>query len=70
MVSAVYFFFDPLGFIARFAMKAKLLLQILSRKQVSWDDPLPDNERAQWSRWLEDIPKLQEIKISKLVLKG
>ena len=46
-------------------MKAKLLVQILSRKQVGWDDPLPDNEQAQWSRWLEDIPKLQEIKISR-----
>ena len=45
-------------------MKAKLLLQILSRKQVGWDDPLPDDEQAQWSRWLEDIPKLQEVKIS------
>ena len=33
MVSAVYSFFDPLGFIAPFVMKAKLLLQILSRKQ-------------------------------------
>ena len=60
----VYSFFDPLGFIAPFIMKAKLLLQILSRKQVGWDDPLPDDEQAQWSRWLEDIPKLQEVKIS------
>ena len=65
MVSAVYSFFDPLGFIAPFVMKAKLLLQILSRKQVGWDDPLPDDEQAQWSRWLEDIPKLQEVKISR-----
>ena len=64
MVSVVYSFFDPLGFIAPFIMKAKLLLQILSRKQVGWDDPLPDDEQAQWSRWLEDIPKLQEVKIS------
>jgi hypothetical protein len=46
MVSAVYSFFDPLGLIAPFVMKAKLLLQVLSRKQVGWDDPLPYNGQA------------------------
>ncbi|XP_028407840.1 uncharacterized protein LOC114530421 [Dendronephthya gigantea] len=46
-------------------MKAKLLLQVLSRKQISWDDPLPENEFAQWTCWLQDIPKLQEVKISR-----
>ncbi|XP_028410841.1 uncharacterized protein LOC114533508 [Dendronephthya gigantea] len=65
MVSAIYSFFDPLGLIAPFVMKAKLLLQVLSRKQISWDDPLPGNELAQWTRWLQDIPKLQEVKISR-----
>ena len=40
IVSAVYSLFDPLGFITPFVMKAKLLLQMLCRKGVGWDDPL------------------------------
>ena len=58
LVSAVYSLFDPLGFIAPYLMKAKLLLQMLVRKGVGWDDPLGGDERAQWRRWLEDLPKL------------
>ena len=37
-------------------MKAKLLLQILVRKGVGWDDPLEEDGREQWRRWLEDLP--------------
>ena len=54
--SAVYSLFDPRGFIAPYLMKAKLLLQILVRKGVGWDDPLEEDEREQWRRWLEDLP--------------
>ena len=37
IVSAVYSLFDPLGFIAPYIMKAKLLLPTLSRKRLGWD---------------------------------
>jgi hypothetical protein len=46
-------------------MKAKLLLQMLRRKGVGWDDPLQENEKAQWKRWLADLPKLQEIGVDR-----
>ena len=36
IVSAVYSLFDPLGFITPYIMKAKLLLQTLSRKRLGW----------------------------------
>ena len=65
LVSAVYSLFDPLGFIAPYMMKAKLLLQMLVRKGVGWDDPLGEDERAQWRRWLDDLPKLSEIRVTR-----
>ena len=65
LVSAVYSLFDPLGFIAPYLMKAKLLLQMLVRKGVGWDDPLGEDERTQWRRWLADLPKLSEIRINR-----
>ena len=47
IVSAVYSLFNPLGFIAPYAMKAKLLLQTLSRKRLGWDDTLEEIDREQ-----------------------
>ena len=47
-MSAVYSIFDPLVFIAAYIMKATLLLQ-----RLGWDG----------NRWLDDIPKLQEIQV-------
>ena len=40
MVSVVYSLFDALGFLVPFIMKAKLLLQVLSRKGVGGTNQL------------------------------
>ena len=37
IVSGIYSLYDPLGFIAHYIIKAKLLLQTLSRKRRGWD---------------------------------
>ena len=65
IVSAVYSLFDPLGFIAPYVIKAKLFLQTLSRKSLGWDDPLDEADKGQWKRWLDDLPKLQEIQVDR-----
>lgn len=65
MVSAIYSLFDPLGFIAPYTMKAKLMLQTLSRKRLGWDDLIEETERTQWKRWLDDLPKLGEIQVDR-----
>ncbi|XP_022780505.1 uncharacterized protein LOC111321804 [Stylophora pistillata] len=63
IVSAVYSLFDPLGFIAPYAMNAKLLLQTLSRKRLGWDDTLEETDKEQLKRWLDDLPKLHQIQV-------
>ena len=63
IVSIVYSLFDPLGFIAPNIMKAKLLLQMLSRKKIGWDEPLEENENVCWMRWLDDLGKLKEVMV-------
>ena len=65
IVSAMYCLFDPLGFIAPYIMKAKLLLQTLSKKRLGWDDLIEESERTQWKRWLDDLPKLEEVKVDR-----
>ena len=65
LVSAVCSFFDPLGFIAPYVIKAKLLLQTLSRKRLGWDDLIEETEKPQWKHWLDDLPKLEEIHVDR-----
>ena len=65
MVSVVYSLFDPLGFIAPYIMKAKLLLQTLNGKGIGWDEPVTDAECLQWERWIDDLDKLREVKIDR-----
>ena len=47
-MSVVFSLFDPLGFIAPYIMKAKPILQMLSRKKIGWDKPLDENKNVQW----------------------
>ena len=44
-------------------MKAKLLLQALSRKNIGWDDLIGEAEKIQWRRWLDHLTKLQEVQV-------
>ena len=62
ILSMVYSLFDPLELIALYIMKAKLLLQELCRKKRGWDGDIDAQEKQQWSRWLEDLSRLEEIK--------
>ena len=65
MLSVLYNLFDPLGCLAPFTLKPKLLLQLLIRKKVGWDELRPEEEREQWVKWLKDVPKLSEIKMDR-----
>ena len=65
ILSIVYSIFDPLGIVAPFTMKAKLLLQMLSRMKIGWDDQIGETERMQWMRWLADLPKLADVQVER-----
>ena len=65
IVSVVYSLYDPLGSIPPYIMKAKLILQMLSRKKIGWDEPLEENENVQWTRWLDDLGKLKEVTVDR-----
>ncbi|XP_068675699.1 uncharacterized protein [Montipora foliosa] len=65
IVSAVYSPFDPLGFIAPYAMKAKLLLQTLIRKRLGWDDTLEENRQRTMEALARRSPKLHQIQVDR-----
>ena len=65
LLSVLYSIFDPLGFIAPFSMKAKLLLQTLCREKVTWDADIEEPERAQWDRWIADLADLENVHVNR-----
>ncbi|XP_042229944.1 uncharacterized protein LOC121873355 [Homarus americanus] len=58
VVSSVY---DPLGFIAPFVIKAKLLFQDECRRRRGWDEPLLEHNNVAWNAWFEKLPRLATL---------
>lgn len=57
--------FDPLGFIAPFVVRAKIILQELWRIKVGWDDEVPENIKNQWIEWLDELKHLPEVSVAR-----
>jgi hypothetical protein len=67
IVASVY---DPFGLASPFILPAKRLVQSLTRKQVDWDVPMPEDDKVQWLRWKNDLQLLDSLKISRNVVLG
>ncbi|XP_067305911.1 uncharacterized protein [Pseudorasbora parva] len=63
VLSTVASIYDPLGFVAPFILRGKQILQQLCRDKVTWDEPLPQELRAQWEIWLQDLRNLSDVRI-------
>jgi len=55
--------FDPLGFIANFSIKVKILMQDIWRSDIGWDDPLTSSQSSRWKKWVVELPKLRNLRI-------
>jgi hypothetical protein len=58
LVSSVY---DPLGFAAPFILVAKMLMQELCRKNLSWDDPIRGEYLKRWENWQTQLMKIEQL---------
>ena len=53
--------FDPLGMAYPVTIRAKLLLQTLWQKKISWDEPLSSEYQHLWQTLLQDLQLLNTI---------
>jgi hypothetical protein len=63
VLSTLSSLFDPMGFVCPIILEAKNLMQRLRLLKKDWDDPLPEEERLQWERWLNELSSLSRIEI-------
>jgi hypothetical protein len=61
VLAVVSSLFDPLGMIAPYVMREKLLLQELCRRKLEWDEEIDESGKKQWLRWLRWLNIVFEI---------
>lgn len=67
ILSTVSSIYDPLGFIAPYALIGKCILQQLCIAGCDWDEPLPESILSQFQKWLSCISDLEKIEIKRCV---
>ncbi|XP_038066468.1 uncharacterized protein LOC119736528 [Patiria miniata] len=68
ILSSVY---DPLGCVCPFVLLAKLMFQNECRiVGKGWDEPLEVSTQDQWTRWLDDLPKLEQFSVDRCLIPG
>ncbi|XP_044163003.1 uncharacterized protein LOC122947631 [Acropora millepora] len=65
MLSLIASLFDPIGFLAPFLVRAKILLQRMWQCGVGWDDVLPSELLEEWSQWQEELDGISQFRISR-----
>lgn len=68
VASIAFRIFDPLGFLSPFTIRAKILLQQLWVRGTDWDEEMPPDSLKSWSTWLQEIDKINEIRIPRKLI--
>ncbi|XP_062534847.1 uncharacterized protein LOC134204027 [Armigeres subalbatus] len=55
--------FDPLGLISNVLIYLKVLFQEVWRSGIGWDEIIPERLYEKWEKWLEILPKVQDVHI-------
>ena len=59
--------YDPLGFVGPIALVPKLTQQELCRRQLDWDDKVPDDLTGGVEKWLESLHLLNKVKLPRCI---
>lgn len=59
--------FDPLGLIAPFTLKAKLLFQQCWREEIDWDSELTQEIASEWDEWRQQVSSLGRLSQPRVV---
>lgn len=65
ILSTVASIFDPLGCLAPFVLLGKQILQQMCKENTGWDEPLSEELRPRWERWLIELPEISNIRIKR-----
>ena len=55
--------FDPLGFVAPYVVRGKMILQDLWAAGIDWDDAVPPDIASKTTEWLNELDHLEKIRV-------
>ena len=55
--------FDPIGLIAPFSVRSKVILQSLKTKCVGWDEEILMEVSLKWNQWVQELSELEHLHI-------
>lgn len=61
--------YDPMGLVSPVILTARLLFQNLCRLDISWDEQIPDDIANKWSKWMNSLSSLSELRVNRCVLR-
>lgn len=67
ILSTIARLFDPMGWIAPCISMAKMFMQQLWIKKVSWDEPIEPSILKQWAVFYEDLKSINELQFPRWV---
>lgn len=70
VLSTIASVFDPLGLISPILMKAKILLQLMCKAKLNWDQQLGEGELKRWREWKGQMQKLKLVSFPRCVRDG
>ena len=69
VLSQVNGIYDPMGLVAPFTVRAKIMLRKVwaQDKKLDWDDAMPEHLRREWVTFFEELFKLKEIEFPRCI---
>jgi ribonuclease HI len=59
---------DPIGFLAPYVVRAKMMVQELWKLKVDWDEQVPEEFARRWETWAHETENLPQVKIPRALV--
>ena len=69
-LSSIASLFDPVGMIAPYIIRAKLMMQDVWLTGIDWDETLPDDLAKKVNGWFEELTRVEEVRIPRCLSPG
>jgi len=68
MLSIMGSVYDPLGLLAPFTVRAKMIYQEEVRRQRGWDEELSSQNSVKWNAWLSELRELEGFCVNRCIV--